>query len=81
MAEKIQPGVVSGGLRAVGLRFGIVVSRFNNFITERLSRGGGGCVGAGWSCERDVDRGACAGSVRIAAGGEEIGGDRASMTR
>jgi 6,7-dimethyl-8-ribityllumazine synthase len=25
-----------GGLRARGLRFGLVVSRFNNFITERL---------------------------------------------
>jgi 6,7-dimethyl-8-ribityllumazine synthase len=37
MAEKIQPGVVSGGLGAAGLRFGIVVSRFNDFITSRLS--------------------------------------------
>jgi len=37
MAEKIQPGVASGGLGASGLRFGIVVSRFNSFITERLS--------------------------------------------
>ena len=37
MAEKIQPVVVSGGLGATGLRFGIVVSRFNDFITERLS--------------------------------------------
>jgi 6,7-dimethyl-8-ribityllumazine synthase len=37
MAEKIQPGVVSGGLVAAGLRFGIVVSRFNDFITARLS--------------------------------------------
>jgi 6,7-dimethyl-8-ribityllumazine synthase len=37
MAEKIQPGAVSGGLGAAGLRFGIVVSRFNDFITARLS--------------------------------------------
>src|SRR5262245_58858158 len=36
MAEKIQPGRVDGGLGASGLRFGIVVSRFNSFITERL---------------------------------------------
>jgi 6,7-dimethyl-8-ribityllumazine synthase len=36
MAGKLQPENVSGGLAADGLRFGIVVSRFNSFITERL---------------------------------------------
>jgi 6,7-dimethyl-8-ribityllumazine synthase len=33
---KMVPTRVSGELSAVGLRFGIVVSRFNSFITERL---------------------------------------------
>jgi 6,7-dimethyl-8-ribityllumazine synthase len=32
----MQPGEIEGGLSAAGLRFGIVVSRFNSFITERL---------------------------------------------
>ena len=36
MSEKIQPTKIDGGLSATGLRFGIVVSRFNSFITERL---------------------------------------------
>ena len=36
MAEKLQPGEIHGELSARGLRFGIAVSRFNNFITERL---------------------------------------------
>jgi 6,7-dimethyl-8-ribityllumazine synthase len=36
MAEKLQPGKIRGELSAAGLRFGIVVSRFNSFITERL---------------------------------------------
>jgi 6,7-dimethyl-8-ribityllumazine synthase len=36
MAEKLQPGKIDGGLSAVGFRFGIVVSRFNSFITDRL---------------------------------------------
>ncbi len=36
MAEKLQPTLIAGGLTASGLRFGIVVSRFNSFITERL---------------------------------------------
>lgn len=36
MTEKIQPGKIQGELGAAGLRFGIVVSRFNSFITDRL---------------------------------------------
>jgi 6,7-dimethyl-8-ribityllumazine synthase len=36
MTEKLQPGSIHGELTASGLRFGIVVSRFNSFITERL---------------------------------------------
>ena len=36
MAEKLQPGSVSGGLTANGLRFAIASSRFNSFITDRL---------------------------------------------
>ena len=36
MAGKLQPGKIAGALSAAGVRFGIVVSRFNSFITERL---------------------------------------------
>jgi len=36
MAEKLQPGKISGAITASGSRFAIVVSRFNGFITERL---------------------------------------------
>jgi 6,7-dimethyl-8-ribityllumazine synthase len=36
MAEKLQPKSINGELSASGLRFGIVVSRFNSFITDRL---------------------------------------------
>jgi 6,7-dimethyl-8-ribityllumazine synthase len=32
----MQTGKIDGGLSAAGLRFGIVASRFNSFITERL---------------------------------------------
>jgi 6,7-dimethyl-8-ribityllumazine synthase len=32
----MRTGKIDGGLGAAGLRFGIVVSRFNGFITERL---------------------------------------------
>jgi len=36
MPEKLQPGRIHGELSARGLRFGIAVSRFNSFITDRL---------------------------------------------
>jgi 6,7-dimethyl-8-ribityllumazine synthase len=39
MTEKLQPGKINGGMNAAGLRFGVVVSRFNSFITERLLQG------------------------------------------
>ena len=36
MGHRIQSGEINGALTASGLRFGVVVSRFNSFITERL---------------------------------------------
>jgi len=36
--EKIRKKTLAGKLNAAGFRFGIVVSRFNEFITERLLR-------------------------------------------
>jgi 6,7-dimethyl-8-ribityllumazine synthase len=36
MASNFQPSSTRGDLKASGLRFAIVVSRFNSFITERL---------------------------------------------
>jgi 6,7-dimethyl-8-ribityllumazine synthase len=36
LADKLQPGKISGELTAQGLRFAIAISRFNSFITERL---------------------------------------------
>jgi 6,7-dimethyl-8-ribityllumazine synthase len=39
MAERLKPRKIDGGMIAVGLRFAVVVSRFNSFITERLLQG------------------------------------------
>jgi 6,7-dimethyl-8-ribityllumazine synthase len=36
MTTRVQSQEISGALTAAGMRFGIVVSRFNSFITERL---------------------------------------------
>jgi 6,7-dimethyl-8-ribityllumazine synthase len=39
MAGNSKPLTMRGGLNAAGLRFGIVVSEFNSFITDRLLAG------------------------------------------
>ena len=41
---KSQPKSVEGELNATGMRFGIVVSRWNSFITERLLQGALDCL-------------------------------------
>jgi 6,7-dimethyl-8-ribityllumazine synthase len=53
--EKLQPGKIEGELGAAGLRFGIVVSRFNSFITERLSAAAVDALGRAGAAGKDVD--------------------------
>jgi len=51
----IQPTKIDGGLSGAGLRFGIVVSRFNSFITERLLQGALDALERGGATTKDVD--------------------------
>ncbi|MGB2589514.1 MAG: 6,7-dimethyl-8-ribityllumazine synthase [Candidatus Acidiferrum sp.] len=55
MAEKLEPGKIEGGLSAAGLRFGIVVSRFNSFITERLLAAAVDALERAGAGSKDVD--------------------------
>ena len=55
MAEKIQPGKIDGGLSAAGFRFGVVVSRFNSFITERLLAAAVDALERAGAGNKDVD--------------------------
>lgn len=55
MAEKLQPGKIEGGISAQGLRFGIVVSRFNSFITERLLASAVDALDRAGAASKDVD--------------------------
>ncbi len=55
MGEKLQPGRVSGALSAAGFRFGIVVSRFNSFITERLLAAATDALERAGAASKDVD--------------------------
>ena len=54
-AEKLRPAKIDGGLSAAGLRFGIVVSRFNGFITERLLQGALDALQRAGTTDKDVD--------------------------
>jgi 6,7-dimethyl-8-ribityllumazine synthase len=51
----MQTGKMDGGLSAAGLRFGIVVSRFNSFITERLLAAAEDALERAGAAGKDVD--------------------------
>jgi len=55
MSQKLQPNKIDGGLSAAGLRFGIVVSRFNSFITDRLLAAAADALERGGAVSKDVD--------------------------
>jgi 6,7-dimethyl-8-ribityllumazine synthase len=55
MAEKLQPGKIDGELSAAGLRFGVAVSRFNSFITERLLAAALDALERAGAASKDVD--------------------------
>src|ERR1700686_3299539 len=55
MAEKLTPAKIDGGLTARGLGFGIVVSRFNSFITERLVSAAVDALERAGAASNDVD--------------------------
>ncbi len=55
MSGKIQPGKIDGALSAAGLRFGVVVSRFNSFITDRLLAAAVDALERAGAGDKDVD--------------------------
>jgi len=50
-----QPAKIDGGLSGAGLRFGIIVSRFNSFITERLLQGALDALQRAGATDKDVE--------------------------
>src|SRR5215469_13636753 len=54
-SEMIQPTKIGVALNGAGLRFGVVVSRFNSFITERLLQGALDALERGGATNKDVD--------------------------
>ena len=55
MAAEFQPSSMSGDLKASGLRFALVVSRFNSFITERLLAAAVDALQRAGAADKDVE--------------------------
>jgi 6,7-dimethyl-8-ribityllumazine synthase len=73
MADKLQPNQISGALKADGLRFGIVVSRFNSFITERLLGGALDALGGAGATDKQMDVVRVPGSFEIPLAAKKLG--------
>ncbi len=72
----MQPYEVRGELSAAGLRFGIVVSRFNSFITERLLAGALDALGRAGAEAKQVDVVRVPGSFEIPLAAKKMGHSR-----
>jgi len=55
MPEYENPSAIGGELSVAGLRFGIVVSRFNSFITERLLAGALDALSRAGASEKQIE--------------------------
>jgi 6,7-dimethyl-8-ribityllumazine synthase len=55
VTAKLQPRIVQGDLRGSGMRFAVIVSRFNSFITERLSSAALDALAQAGVADGDVD--------------------------
>jgi 6,7-dimethyl-8-ribityllumazine synthase len=65
MANPLKPPTIRGELSAAGLRFGIVVSQFNNFITDRLLAGALDALGRAGASEKQIEIVRVPGSLEI----------------
>lgn len=73
MTEKLKPNQVRGSLDAGDARIGIVVSRFNSFITERLLAGALEALGAAGADEKHVTVVRVPGSFEIPLAARKMG--------
>ena len=54
-----------GKLQAEGFKFGLVVSRFNNFLTEKLLEGAVDCLVRHGASEKDITAAWCPGAFEV----------------
>ncbi|HKV29326.1 MAG TPA: 6,7-dimethyl-8-ribityllumazine synthase [Candidatus Acidoferrales bacterium] len=70
---KLQPKPIHGELSATDLRFGIVVSRFNSFITERLLAGALDALQRAGASENRIEVARVPGSFEIPVAAKRLG--------
>jgi 6,7-dimethyl-8-ribityllumazine synthase len=68
----LKPKVIRGEVNAEGLRIGIVVSRFNNFITDRLLAGALEALEQAGADERQIEIVRVPGSLEIAIASKKL---------
>jgi 6,7-dimethyl-8-ribityllumazine synthase len=68
----LKPAETRGGVSAEGLRFGIVVSRFNNFITDRLLAGALDALERSGATEKNVEIVRVPGSFEIGLAAKKL---------
>src|SRR5277367_117894 len=69
---RLKPQMIRGGVNAAGLRFGIVVSRFNNFITDRLLAGALEALEQAGAKEQQIEIVRVPGSLEIAIAAKKL---------
>jgi len=74
MSEDFRPNELRGSYDASGRRFGIVVSRFNSFITERLLAGALGALEKGGASAQQTDVVRVPGSFEIPLAAKKMAG-------
>jgi 6,7-dimethyl-8-ribityllumazine synthase len=70
---KLRPAATQGELSATGLHFGIVVSRFNSFITERLLAGALDALQRAGATEKQIELVRVPGSLEIPVAAKKLG--------
>jgi len=65
MASEFKPSTIRGELNPAGLRFGIVVSQFNSFITERLLAGALNALQSAGTTQKQIEVVCVPGSLEI----------------
>jgi 6,7-dimethyl-8-ribityllumazine synthase len=69
---RLKPTTIRGGVNAGGLRFGVVVSRFNNFITDRLLAGALEALEQAGATEKQIEIVRVPGSLEIAIAAKKL---------
>jgi 6,7-dimethyl-8-ribityllumazine synthase len=72
MSNDLNPKPAAGNLKAEGLRFGIVVSNFNSFITDRLLRGALDALASAGASEKQIEVARVPGSFEIPLAAKKI---------